>query len=178
MPSAIRRAETILLLGTLTTGSPAWAQTGAFATLPSTLAVGERVSVSAAGGSAAEGRVTAVSADGITIRESYDGTERRFTATDTLRVVRQDSLANGVLLGALTGPAITLGLLYMGGGSDSFGAVLLGGSVLLGVTGAVVGLVIDDTVRETVYEAPRPRRAAVGPILGRGRAGVGVTFVF
>ena len=80
--------------------SLARAQGRPFLALPSTLSVGDTVTVSTTGGAVTEGRVTAVTADGLTVPR------------------------------AAAGPLVTFASLYAAGGSDSFGAVMLGGSVL------------------------------------------------
>jgi hypothetical protein len=158
--------------------SLARAQGRPFQALPSTLSVGDTVTVSTMGGAVTEGRVTAVTADGLTVRDAFGGREHRFGEADTRRILRRDSVANGVLLGAAAGPLVTFASLYAAGGSDSFGAVMLGGSVLFGGAGALIGLLLDDAVQEHVYEAPAAPRVTVSPLLGRGRAGAAMSFRF
>lgn len=168
----------LLTIGALATATPAFAQTGSFSNLAGRLAVGSDVVVTTSKGATVEGTVTAVTPDRVTVREGGDGPERQFGESDTQRIVHHDSPINGALLGALSGPVVTLGWLYAAGGSDSFGAVMVGGSVLFGAGGAFIGMMIDDAIRHTVYDAARPRRTAIGPILGRGTAGVGVAITF
>lgn len=169
---------TLLTIGSLATATPAAAQTAAFSNLAGRLAVGSQVVVTTSQGASVAGKVTAVTPDRVTVREGGDGPERQFGESDTQRIVHHDSPLNGALLGALSGPVVTLGWLYAAGGSDSFRAVMVGGSLLFGAGGAFLGMMIDDLIRDTVYDRPQPRRTAIGPVLGRGMAGVGVSITF
>src|SRR5262245_883511 len=96
---------------------------------------------------------------------------RQFPAADvrTVRVRKEDSLANGAWIGAL-----------VGGGSAAFGfldnecrddpACYAAVAWCAGI-GAAAGLGIDALVRDeaTVYQAgPRPQAFRLGPMMGRG----------
>ncbi len=52
------------------------------------------------------------------------------------------------------------------------------GSVLLGATRTLVGLVIDDTIKQRVFTGPGRVGASVSPMFDRGRAGIVMSLGF
>ncbi|MEZ5290565.1 MAG: hypothetical protein R2745_05755 [Vicinamibacterales bacterium] len=145
------------------------------------LTVGDSVIVTAVDGTRVDGRVTSLSTSGFGVRRADDGgalvgDEVPFAPGGVLRIERRDSVVEGVLLGLLSGPVVTYSWLHLAGGSDSFGAIMLRGSLVLGGLGALVGAGLDAAMHEKVYVAPR--RTSVGAVIRPGAVGVAVRVAY
>ncbi len=137
------------------------------------------VTVTDAKGREFRGRIADASESLLSIRIGSD--IRRFDAADvrSVRVRKEDALANGALIGAAVGGGLT-SLLFLdtecGDDPACYGAV----AVYAGF-GAVAGLGIDALIHGTVvaYTAPgAQQRVRVAPMVARGRRGVWLTIAF
>ncbi|MCY4027537.1 MAG: hypothetical protein OXH75_14660 [Acidobacteria bacterium] len=100
-------------------------------------------------------------------------------AADVRRIERGDSLANGVLIGAGIGAALTC-MAHRGCGSSPIAVtthVLFDhGAVGLLLLGAGVGALVDARWHRTLYDVPfGTAQLSIDPIVSRERAGAGLT---
>jgi hypothetical protein len=108
---------------------------------------------------------------------------RRFDAADvqSVRVRKEDSLANGALIGAAVGGGLT-SLLFLDNECRDDPVCYAAVGVYAGI-GALAGLGIDALIHGTVvaYSGPPPgaqRLFTVAPMVARGRRGVWLTIAF
>jgi hypothetical protein len=122
------------------------------------------------------------------LRISTKGGFRDFGQKDALEIkqTRSDSLANGALIGAVSGGAI-MGVaaivLCSGGECDANGGQIAGVIVAYTGIGAAIGIGIDAIFRhhQTIYKQPAQnalRNIDVAPLLTSGRKGAAVRFSF
>lgn len=111
------------------------------------------------------------------------GTIHRFPAADvrTVRVRKDDSLADGALIGALVGGG-SVALNFLDNECHDDPACYAAVGWCAGI-GALAGIGIDALVRDeaVVYSAGAPRASQairVAPLAGRGRKGVRLTIAF
>jgi hypothetical protein len=175
----------VLIVATFVPTS-AKAQTETFSELVGQVKPGDRVVVSSADGNQTEGLITNLTASSLSVRlineaDFYlnNSADKTFSEAAVRKIVRQDSNWNGVLIGAAAGVPASWFYLWSAGGSDSAGAVFVGGCILFGGLGALVGGGVDALIHKTIYQAPR-RGASVtiDPVLGRGRTGVAASLRF
>jgi hypothetical protein len=145
---------------------------------------GDKVLVMDAAGVEAEGRIGTL-APGELILVTAAG-PRKLGERDVARIRqrRQDSLANGAVIGAVAGMAYFLTILAIFGDSDGgdviVPTVIFGGVMLTGL-GAAAGVGIDAliTSRQVIYRPPAGEKTiSVAPLVGRGRRGAAVTVRF
>lgn len=98
----------------------------------------------------------------------------------SVRVRKEDSLANGLLIGAAVGGGLT-SLIFLDNECRDDPACFAAVAVYAGV-GALAGVAIDALIHRdvVVYTAPPPsaQRVFVAPFLARGRSGVRMTIAF
>ena len=100
-------------------------------------------------------------------------------ARDVRRIERGDSLANGVLIGAGIGAALTC-MAHRGCGSAPIAVtshvIFDHGAVGLLLLGAGVGALVDARWHRTLYDVPfGTAQLSIDPIVSRERAGAGLT---
>ena len=140
------------------------------------LRTGDGIYVTDGDGRRLKGTFVDLSPAGLTI-EAGDMTWT-VPARDTRKIERQDSLLNGVLIGATVGAALTCRL-HPGCGSHPVSVTmhtLVGhGAVHLLLVGAAIGALADGLWHRTLYEASATARVSVSPLVSRERAGAGLT---
>jgi hypothetical protein len=182
------RTGVVALTALLFASSPCPAQTEADA-IRSCVKGGQKVSVTTDGGEVLEGRIDAITADGLSIRTAAASADVPFE--QVVRIDRpHDGLGNGALIGLGTGAA--LGLIaaaadddhghcdnlytcsdYGGGG---YAAVTLLGAGL----GTAVGVAVDALVhgKREIYRRTGGRHVTASPAFGRGVRGAVVSITW
>ena len=137
------------------------------------LGPGDGVYVTDVQGERTEGRVSEVSATGLTITDGND--EWSWTVTDIVRVEARDGLTNGILIGVAIGTGAFLMRCHYGGNRTGICPILpyalTVGYVPLGV-GAYLGALFDRHMTRTLYRAPPPARVEFSPLLSHERMGL------
>ena len=157
-------------------GAPAAAQEAAAPLndlLRTGLAPGDAVFVTDAQGERTEGRVSEISANGLTIANGDDAWT--WPETEIARIEAKDGLANGIWIGVAIGVGAFLMRCHYGDNETGICPIipyaLTVGYVELGV-GAYLGALFDRHMTRTLYRAPPPGRVKVSPLLSHERVGV------
>lgn len=167
----------------LTWGSGAAAQPAASSSLERLKAVvpaHSKVTVTDTQGQEFRGTIDDASESGLSL--TIDGAMRRFEATDvsSVRVRRNDSLADGALIGAAVSGGLS-SLMFLDNECHTDPVCYQAVAVYAGL-GAAVGLGIDALIHgHAVVYTGRPRvqnRLIVAPIVARGEKGVRLTLSF
>lgn len=142
-------------------------------------ATGSPVTVTDTNGLKVTGSIAEASATMLSVQTSRG--VRQFDAVDVraVSVRKEDSLKNGLLIGAATAGGLT-SLLFLDNECHNDSACFVAVGTYAGV-GALVGAGIDALIRRSVvvYRSPeRPRVLTVAPIIGDGRRGVHLRFEF
>ena len=171
-------------LAALAASSPAWSQSVA-ESIQARVKHGQRVSITDDQGQEINGRISALTADGLTML--VDGQAAEVPYDRIVRIDRPtDSLANGALIGLGVGVALGLAAVATDDPSQcaSCGETSTGdyvaGTLLLGGLGTAVGVGIDALIhrdREIYRRGGRPQ-ATVAPILGHGVHGAVATLTW
>ena len=134
---------------------------------------GDRVYVTDVGGERTDGRVSEVSAAGLTIKNGND--EWSWVASDIVRVEARDSLTNGILIGVAIGVGAFLMRCKYGGNRTGICPIIpyavTAGYVELGL-GVYFGALSDRHMTRTLYRAPPPARVEVSPLVSHERMGM------
>ncbi len=143
------------------------------------VAPGDTVYVTDGRGQRTKGRLTELSATGLTL--AARGGARDFQSVDIVRIERGDSLENGMLIGLAAGIGATVAFCKADTDSEAcpyivayFGLPAMGG-------GAILGALIDASVRKTLYLAAGERRLSrvtFSPAWSRTSKGVLVGWAF
>lgn len=143
------------------------------------VAPGDTVYVTDGRGQRTKGRLTELSATGLTL--AARGGARDFRSVDIVRIERGDSLENGMLIGLFTGIGATVAFCKADTDPEActyivayFGLPAMGG-------GAILGALIDASVRKTLYLAAGERsrsRVTFSPAWSRTHKGVLVGWAF
>ena len=126
------------------------------------------------------GRITEASGSLLALRSGRE--IRRFPAEEvrSVRVRKDDSLADGAVIGALVGGG-SVALNFLDNECHNDPACFAAVAWCAGI-GVFAGMGVDALMRDeaVVYSVETPRRQAlrVGPIAGRGRKGVRLTIAF
>ena len=160
-------------------GAPAAAQEAAAPLndlLRTGLAPGDAVYVTDAQGERTEGRVSEISATGLTIANGDDAWT--WTETEIARIEAKDGLANGIWIGVAIGVGAFLMRCHYGDNKTGICPIIpyavTGGYVQLGL-GAYLGALFDRHMTRTLYPVPEPARVEVSPLLSRDRVGARLT---
>lgn len=141
---------------------------------------GDTLEITRVDGRTFVGRVSRVSPEALTI-DTRAG-EETLTPSDAERIVRRDSLDNGLLWGLLGGLVASEMMLRSACGPRGYdhecrvNAGLLLVPIGLGA-GIGVGLLADSGVKRTVFSAPGAR-VSVAPVIGRKAVGVSAQLSF
>lgn len=141
------------------------------------LRTGDTISVTDRNGVHTRGRLLRVSNEGLALK--VDGQERMIPVSDLRRVEKRDSVANGVIIGAL--PGALLGARMAGlSCSPRCGEERPQAALIFGAIGAGLGALIDfGHGSVVVYESGvSSSRVRATPILQPGRAGVAFSASF
>jgi len=140
-----------------------------------------RVTVTDTNGQKFNGMVVAASDTVLSLR--IGSAIRRFAADEVqvVRVRKEDSLANGALIGAAVGGGLSSLMFFDNECRDD--PVCYTALAAYAGMGALAGVVIDALIHRTmvVYSAPPPsaqRAYLVAPLIARGRNGVRLTIAF
>ena len=187
MIPTIRRASVALAI--LFASSPCLAQTDV-ENIRSRVKDGQKVSVTDDGGQVFDGRISAMTADGLRIQTSKTTADVRFD-----RIVRidrpNDGLANGALIGLGVGAASGLALMAAEDNRDcdpqewfdcsdpTAGGYLAAALVGAGL-GTAIGVGVDALIhrQREIYHRAGVAHATVAPALGRGVRGAVVTLTW
>jgi len=169
-----RLVTPLVLIGALVPAD-ARAQTIPFAELSGRVKPGDSVSITGADGRRTKGRVTELTASSLTLRVNDE--RRTFPEATVRKIVVEDSLLNGALIGFAAGfvPGAVL-FPYM---PDSEGSGILIGGALFAGAGAAIGLVIDGLFHRSITVSP-PHGATftVSPVLSPDRQAMLVSIRF
>jgi Zn-dependent alcohol dehydrogenase len=168
-------------LATLFVSSPASGQTDS-ENIQARVKHGQKISITDDQGQEVKGKVSALTADGLTML--VDGKTAEVPYARIVRIDRpNDSLANGALIGLGVGAALGLALVAAEEQSDCDAAVFLcgepgaggyaGATLLMGGLGTAVGVGIDALIHRDreIYRRGRSPHAALAPMLGHGVRG-------
>ena len=124
---------------------------------------GDGVYVTDGAGQRIKGRISDVSSTGLVLIGGQD----RWTlaSSDVRQIEREDSVANGILIGVGVGAG--LGVWSCGDGCYQGAKQVL----LYSALGLGIGWGIDAVMRKTLYRAPASARLTVSPVLSTERAG-------
>ena len=92
--------------------------------------------------------------------------EREFSEAEILKIDRQDSLLNGVLIGLMSAGLVARSVDL----SSDYASATAGGVILFAGGGLLIGAIVDMSIHETVYEGPG-WRWTFEPLLTKGGAG-------
>lgn len=136
------------------------------------LAPGDAVYVTDAQGKRRDGRISEISANGLTIANGDDAWT--WPETEIARIEAKDGLANGIWIGLAIGLGASLMGCHYGDNETGICPIpyaLIGGYLHLGL-GASLGALFDRHMTRTLYQAPPPARVEVSPLVSHERMGV------
>ena len=155
-----------------------------FSQLNTRLRPGDSIWVTDAQGREVKGRILSLSTDEVTLE---GGSRRSFGAPDvsTIQLRRNDSLANGALIGLGVGGGLTLVACLVSVDSSDAGWCAAAAAVYGGI-GAAIGVGIDALIpgkKILAYRAPAPSgappaRLSIAPVVTPRAKGVAVSFAF
>jgi len=164
-------------------GSDAAAQTPvrSFAELQPLLKPGQTVIVTTDEGGKTAGQVVSILGNQLEIRKG--GTRYVFTEDAVGRIQHEDGVWNGSLIGI--GVGVLLARAFVAkcrstpfperpSGCETAELSYVWDPLL----GWLVGALVDDLIKKSLYVSPRPSPIALTPLVGRGRLGVAVTIQF
>ena len=135
---------------------------------------GDGVYVTDASGRRVKGTISALSPTALMVTRREE--TWTLTSSDVRRIERQDSWANGLAYGIMTGAASFYGMCH-GIGARECGWWLIqprvGGAFM--AVGGVVGVVVDALRHKTVYRAPGSRRVRFSPTVSPESLGTQVS---
>ena len=170
-----RLVTPLVLIGALVPAD-ARAQTIPFTELSGRVKPGDSVSITGADGRRTKGRVTELTASSLTLRVNNE--RRTFPEATVRRVVVNDSLANGVLIGFAAGFASGAVIGWAAAAGESYEAVP-GAGVVFGGLGAAIGAGVDGLFRRRInVSQPQSATFTVSPVVSPDRQAMLVSIRF
>lgn len=173
----------LLVVAALLAAVPAFAQTDSLSGLRAsgTVHVGDTVVMTDSYGRRAKGKISDLT-DSSLVLMGDRGAPRTFNAAGITKIQRDDSVANGILIGLGAGYVAALTTVRAICSSpdpecETIVAFYIGAPIVAGST--VIGGVTDMLIRKTVYMAPNARaRLSVVPLVTKERKGVALSLSF
>ena len=175
------RGGGLLLLVLLPSAAGAQGAASSFDNLQGALRAGDMVTVTEDDGHRTKGRVADFSDSSLGLLVGRDPQKRVFTVDRTIKIVRNDSVENGILIGLGIGVGMAIGANKScdTNRSECYGQAYFGLSSV--VAGPLIGWAIDASIRKALYIAPGGSATShlrLGPLLSADRRGMVIAMTF
>lgn len=144
------------------------------------LSDGQTVTVTDDNGHRTKGKVADLSTSSLALLVGRDPQKRVFTVDRTTKIVRHDSVENGIWIGLGIGVGVVVGLnKSCGGDSDCYAPIYFGLPSI--AAGTLLGWAVDASIRKTLYLAPSASgtsRLRLAPLLSAEEKGLVISVGF